>query len=97
MNEHCMPGSTFDTRPLYTLPTTPRWRSRSTKISAARSSSRMATIVSWPLEEMIISLVIRELLRGQGGLGGLDRRGGKDDLFHPAPPAFPARPALVSS
>src|SRR6185295_4892562 len=26
---------------------------------ATRSSSRMATIVSWPLEEMIISLVMR--------------------------------------
>src|SRR5215475_11086751 len=77
MNEHCMPGSTFDTRPLYTLPTTPRWRSRSTKISAARSSSRMATIVSWPLEEMIISLVIRELpatawREGQDGRDGQD-------------------------
>src|SRR4030088_3541363 len=61
MNECCMPGSTFDTRPLYTLPTTLRWRSRSTKISATRSSSRMATIVSWPLEETIISLFIHEL------------------------------------
>src|SRR5580765_1324857 len=62
MNEHCMPGRTFETRPLYALPTTPRWRSRSTKTSATRSSSRMATMVSWPLEEMIISLVIHELL-----------------------------------
>src|SRR5262249_48317386 len=37
---------------------TPRCRSRSTKTSATRSSSRIATIVSWPLEETIISLVI---------------------------------------
>src|SRR5688572_23571848 len=40
--------------------TMPRWRSRSMKISATRSSSRMATIVSWLLEEMIISLLMRE-------------------------------------
>src|SRR5687767_1188364 len=53
-----MPGRTFDTRPLYKLPTTPRCRSRSMKISATRSSSRIATRVSWALEEMIISLVI---------------------------------------
>src|SRR5919197_269231 len=62
MNDDCMPGRTFETRPLYTLPTTPRCRSRSTKTSATRSSSRMATIVSWPLEETIISLFIHELL-----------------------------------
>src|SRR5258706_11227049 len=58
MKDDCMPGSTFDTRPLYTLPTTPRCRSRSTNTSATRSSSRMATIVSWPLEETIISFCI---------------------------------------
>src|SRR5437763_2546891 len=55
-----MPGSTLETRPLYTLPTTPRLRSRSTKTSATRSSSRMATIVSWPFEETIISLFIHD-------------------------------------
>src|SRR5947199_5951993 len=43
----------------------PRCRSRSTKISATRSSSRMATMVSWPFEEMIISLVIHELHFGR--------------------------------
>src|SRR5687768_18034709 len=53
-----MPGRTFDTRPLYKLPTTPRERSRSMKISATWSSSRIATRVSWALEEMIISLVM---------------------------------------
>src|SRR5687768_18396976 len=53
-----MPGRTFDTRPLYKLPTTPRERSRSMNISATRSSSRIATRVSWALEEMIISLVM---------------------------------------
>ncbi len=41
------------------FPTTPRNRSRSTKTSATRSSSRMATMVSCPLEEMIISFVIQ--------------------------------------
>src|SRR5215467_15257295 len=79
MNEHCMPGSTFDSRPLYTLPTTPRWRSRSTKISAARSSSRMATIVSWPLQEMIISFVMYELPR--------------QDRLEPLPPLLVREPA----
>src|SRR5580765_6563376 len=92
MNEHCMPGRTFETRPLYALPTTPRWRSRSTKISAARSSSRMATSVSWPLEEMIISLVIRELL-GQGSQGGLGRQGGFTSL--PDQPPLPSLPSSV--
>src|SRR6187455_2169694 len=53
-----MPGSTLDTRPLYKLPTTPRERSRSMNISATWSSSRIATRVSWALEEMIISLVM---------------------------------------
>src|SRR5690349_24229982 len=62
MKEDCMPGRTFETRPLYTLPTVPRWRSRSTKTSATRSSSRMATIVSCPLDETIISFCIHELL-----------------------------------
>jgi hypothetical protein len=38
------------------LPTTPRDFSRSMKISTTWSSSRMATRVSWSLEEMIISL-----------------------------------------
>src|SRR5215472_13172481 len=94
MNEHCMPGSTFDTRPLYTLPTTPRWRSRSTKISAARSSSRMATIVSWPLQEMIISFVIRELPR-QGRLDGQDRQDGCSWTVLPIPPFLPFPPLLV--
>src|SRR5687767_7914309 len=58
-----MPGRTFDTRPLYKLPTTPRERSRSMNISATRSSSRIATRVSWALEEMNISLVMPVALR----------------------------------
>src|SRR2546430_12244198 len=61
MKEDCMPGRTFETRPLYTLPTTPRCRSRSTNTSATRSSSRMATIVSCPLAETIISFCITNL------------------------------------
>src|SRR5688572_12184780 len=60
-----MPGRTLDTLPLYRLPTTPRCRSRSMKISATWSSSRIATRVSWALEEMIISLVMPVILRGQ--------------------------------
>src|SRR5215831_8618929 len=96
MNEHCMPGSTFETRPLYTLPTTPRWRSRSTKISAARSSSRMATIVSWPLEEMIISLVITRT-PGAGRAGQAGWAGWKNAFlsFLPIPPLLPLLPSSV--
>src|SRR6185295_8315845 len=43
----CMPGRTRVTRPLYTLPTRPRWRWRSTKISVRRSSSSTAIRVWW--------------------------------------------------
>src|SRR6266853_850520 len=49
------------------FPTTPRCRSRSTKISLTRSSSRMATCVSWPLAVMIISFDIRETPCEKGG------------------------------
>jgi hypothetical protein len=49
------------------LPTTPLERSRSIKISATWSSSRIATRVSWALEEMIISLVMPGSLRGLHG------------------------------
>src|SRR5204862_1783925 len=54
----CIPGSPLETRPLYRLPTTPRLRSRAMNTSATWSSSRIATRVSWALEEMIISLVM---------------------------------------
>src|SRR5918994_161733 len=75
MNADCMPGSTFETRPLYKLPTTPRWRSRSMKISATWSSSRIAIRVSWPFEETIISLVMPAAPAGPVDRAGHVRHG----------------------
>jgi hypothetical protein len=53
----------------------------------------MATIVSWPLEEMIISFVMHELL-GQERRDGRDRR---EEISPPALPGLPALPAEISS
>src|SRR4051812_11767226 len=57
------------------FPTTPRCRSRSTNISVTRSSSRMATWVSWPFDVTIISFCIRETpKRVRGTVAAADTR-----------------------